>query len=54
MTLCVMLLAFTAASAQDIIVLKNSQRIDAKIISVTAEEISDQRKIPVGGGPGHA
>lgn len=40
MTLCVMLLAFTAASAQDIIVLKNSQRIDAKIISVTAEEIS--------------
>ncbi len=39
-TLCLVFSAITIASAQDIIVLKNSQRIDAKIISVSSTEVS--------------
>ena len=38
--LCVVFSAITIASAQDIIVLKDSQRIDAKIVSVTSTEVS--------------
>lgn len=40
MTLFLAFLAVAAVSAQDIIVLRNSQRIDAKIISVTSSEVS--------------